>query len=295
IVTLARDHLVMALRERITLFWFLVFPLFLLALLSLIFTNVGKTQDLTFDITVVNMDRGAIGASFGSLVVETFRGLSVPGTSGKQALFLLHEPASGDADLEAYLAAEIQALKIGKRSAVVVIPVDFSEALYAEAHSPATGAPLPVRVSVHTSGGRTSSDMALSIIEQVLAGVDKEILVRLGLFDANRAVAVARQEVGAENRALAYVDFLIPGVVLMGFFTAGLFSVPGTILFGRERKILRGYWVTPLNVPRFLAGFSLGHLATCLLQFACVWLLGRFAFGARLDLFQPLPMLYLLL
>jgi ABC-2 type transport system permease protein len=153
----------------------------------------------------------------------------------------------------------------------------------------------PALVAVHTSGGRTSSDMALGIIEQVIARVDRELLTKLKLFDTASAVTVDQLEVGAENKAFAYVDFLVPGVVIMGFFLAGLFSVPGTILFGRENRVLRRYWVTPLDVPRFLAGFSLGHIALCALQFACVWLLGRFAFGAHVNLFQPLAILYLVL
>jgi ABC-2 type transport system permease protein len=295
---LARAYLAIALRERITLFWFLVFPLFLLALLAAIFGNVGQTTSLTFDIAVVNLDQGRAGrGDFGTLVAGTFRELGQPGASGKEPLFKLHEPGSGDVDAASYLASEIEALKVGKRDAVVEIPAGFSDALLAAAQGSTggEGAEAPARVIVHTSGGRTSSGMALDIIEEVLAGVDKQILTQLGLFDATRGVLVGRQEVGSEDRTLGYVDFLIPGVVIMGFFVAGLFSVPGTILFGRESRVLRAYWVTPLDVPRFLAGFSLGHLGLCALQFACVWLLGRFAFGAHVNLFQPLPMLYLVL
>jgi len=296
IVYLARAHLAIALRERITLFWFLVFPLFLLALLAAIFTNVGQTTSLTFNIAVVNLDQGSAGrVDFGALVAGTFRELSQPGALGKEPLFRMHEPAREDTDAAAYLASEIEALKVGKRDAVVEIPAGFSDTLLAAARGSTVVEGAPARVIVHTSGGRTSSDMALGIIEEVLVGVDKQILTQLGLFDAARAVLVGRQEVGSENRSVGYVDFLVPGVVLMGFFTAGLFSVPGTILFGRERRILRAYWVTPLDAPRFLAGFSLGHLGLCALQFVCVWLLGRFAFGAHVNLFQPLPMLYLVL
>ena len=294
VLHLARTQLVTALRERITLFWFLIFPLFLLALLAIIFANVGKTQDLTFEIAVVNLDRGAIGGTnFGSLVAETFRELSAPASPGAAPLFRLHEPAAGD--VQAYLADEIRLLKIGKRAAVVVIPAEFSETLFAAAYAPAGVSAASAEVAVHTSGGRTSSDMALGIIEQVIARVDREILTKLGLFDTAHAVTVDQLEVGSANKTLAYVDFLVPGVVVMGFFVAGLFSVPGTILFGRERRILRAYWVTPLNVPRFLAGFSLGHVALCALQFVCVWFLGRFVFGAHVNLFQPLAIVYLVL
>ncbi len=295
ILAVARAQLACSLRERITLFWFLVFPLFLLTLLSLIFSNVGQTEDLSFQITVVNLDRGSQSGSYATAVVETFRALSRRDTSGESPLFTLHEPTAG-CDAGAFLEDELGALRVGKRSAVVVIPEEFSQGVVAAAAAgrdlDATAA---VGIAVHTSGGRTGSDIALGVIDQVLAGVNKQLLVSLGLFDPAREVEVARVKVGSENKDFRYVDFLVPGVIVMGFFTAGLFSVPGTILFGRESKILRAYWVTPLNAPRFLAGFALGHLALCVLQLACVWALGRFALGAQIDLFQPLALVYLAL
>jgi len=290
IVAVARTQLATALRERITLFWFVLFPLFVLALFGFIFADIGERADLSFRVTVVNLDRGAARGNFGSDVLATLAGLATAAPGGEAPLLELRVPGEG-ADVRAFTDAELQALRVGRRDAVVVIPDGFSEALVAAVGSGSAAA----AIEVHTSGGRTSSEMALRVIEQVLAGVDREILVQLGQFDAGRAVIVDQAEVGASDRTLAYIDFLVPGVVLMGFFVAGLFSVPGTILFGRENRVLRRYWVTPLSVPRFLAGFGLGHVALCALQFAGLWLLGRFAFGSQVDFFRPLALVYLAL
>ncbi len=290
ILAMARAQLAVTLRERITFFWFLAFPILLLVLLSLIFANVGKTGDLSFEVSVVNLDAGVGSARHGEHVAAALRALGSATASGETPPFQVRFP-EGDADAEAFLAAEIEALKVGKRDIVAAIPEGFSESLMLAAGG-APGA-VPARVIVHTSGGRTSSEMARGILEQVVARIDREILTQLGQFDEGRAVALARIDAGVTDRAVAYVDFLVPGVILMGFFTAGLFSVPGTILFGREQRILRRYWVTPHSAPRFLAGFTLGHVALCTLQTVCVWGLGRFAFGAHVDLLQPLSLAYL--
>jgi ABC-2 type transport system permease protein len=290
ILAMARAQLAVTLRERITFFWFIAFPILLLVLLSLIFANVGKTGDLSFKVSVVNLDAGAGSARHGEHVATALRALGSAVAPGETPPFQVRFPEGG-ADAEVFLAAEIEALKVGKRDIVVAIPEGFSESLMLAAGG-APGA-APARVIVHTSGGRTSSDMARGILEQVVARIDREILTQLGKFDAGQAVALARIDAGVTDRAVAYVDFLVPGVILMGFFTAGLFSVPGTILFGREQRILRRYWVTPLGAPRFLAGFALGHMALCTLQAVCVWGLGRLAFGARVDLLQPLAVAYL--
>lgn len=294
ILAVARTQLVCSLRERITFFWFLAFPLLLLCLLGVIFANVGKPQSLSFEVTVFDLDRGADGARFGAGAVAALRQLAETGESGAKPLFRLREVSPANDGAPA-LADELAALRVGKRDAVVVIPEGFSSSLMASAAAATRGASSAARIEVHTSGGRTSSGMALGIIEQIVARVDREILAQLGLYRLDESVTVERLEVGAADQAVAYIDFLVPGILLMGFFVAGLFSVPGTLLFGREARVLRRYWVTPLNVPRFLGGFALGHLALCALQFACVVVLARFAFGAAIDFLHPLPWLYLIL
>jgi len=98
-----------------------------------------------------------------------------------------------------------------------------------------------------------------------------------------------------EWRLAVVVLLLLPGIVLMAFFVGGLFSVSGAILFSRDLKILRRYWVTPLRVPQYLAGFALGYLAMCVLQFTLLVLVGRVGFGATVTFAQPLAVLYLVL
>ncbi len=294
VFAVARTQLVCSLRERITLFWFLAFPLLLLCLLGLIFANVGKPQSLSFDVTVVDLDRGADGARFGAGALHALQELAGSGETGEKPLFRLREPAPG-VDIERYVAEELDALRVGKRDAVVVIPAGFTAALVAAAAEAGREAAPATRIEVHTSGGRTSSGMALGIIEQIVARVDREILSQLGLYRLDQSVAVGRIDVGAADKTVAYIDFLVPGILLMGFFVAGLFSVPGTLLFGRETRVLRRYWVTPLDVPRFLGGFALGHLALCAVQFACVVALARLAFSAQVNFLQPLAWLYLVL
>ena len=59
VLLLARTHVATAIRERITLFWFLVFPVFMLVLLSLIFGQIGEEGEINFDIALINEDAGA--------------------------------------------------------------------------------------------------------------------------------------------------------------------------------------------------------------------------------------------
>ena len=279
IAHLVGAHLAVTLRERVTLFWFVAFPLLLLSLLTSIFGGLGEDQAMTFDLTLIRLAPQAEGFDRASIVEQALEGLSQD-TDERQALFRL--TAYQDADLPR-VEREMEDLRLGRVDAVVVLPDGFNQPIAVQ----------PSSIEIHTSAGRTSSGMAHDILVQVFSSVDKSILEAMGRFDPNAAVTVTRHDVGTGETRFSYIDFLFPGVVLMGLFTAGLFSVPGAILFGREQRILKQYWVTPLSTNQYLAGFGTGHILLCALQFTLIWILARFAFGAQISFWAPEPALFL--
>jgi len=291
VLYVAFTHVTTAIRERVTLFWFLIFPIFLLVLLALIFGNIGEEGEIRFEVGFVNRDTsGSTPVDFAAVVEETFEGLADPADEDTAPLFTLHRP-TGAADVDAFLEAELTALRRGRRAVVIVIPRGFSAAVFG-AISSGTGASSELTVYMTTSD--VASQMATEIVGQVLSAIDREILVRGGRFDPESATVGQPVWLGTTGEETPYIDFVLPGIVLMGFFVNGLFGVPGAILFNRDRRVLRRYWVTPLSVPRYLAGFSLGHLALCALQFALLYALGRYALGASVS-FASAPACLLLI
>ncbi len=289
---LARTYVATAIRERVTLFWFLIFPVFLLVVLALIFGRVGQEGEINFDVALVNQDAGSSDpVGFAAMVVDVFDGLAKPQVERQEPLFTLHRADQGEDPAE-FLDHELTSLRRGRRAAVIVIPEGFGSSVFGQmASSESEGTPL----IVYMSGTSVASEMAAEIVGQVLSGIDREILVRAGRFDPADAVTAETVWLGGGDDETLYVDFLLPGMILMGFFVNGLFGVPGAILFNRDRRILRRYWVTPVSVPRYLAGFSLGHLALCGIQFVFLFLLGRYAFGATVSFAQPAALLTLIL
>ena len=295
ILLIARGHLTTAFRERITLFWFLVFPMFLLAILTLIFGNMGQEGEINFPVTLLNEETSGGGMTdFAAIVEGVFEKAGEASHEGKEPLFTLTQPSPGE-DMETFLTNEKNELRLGHRAAVIVIPRGFNQALLERMMQPDSPPTAESTITVYTNEGNVASEMATSIIEQIFAGIDREILVQTGRFDDGRAVPIETKWVGKDGEEVSYVDFLLPGMILMGFFVTGLFGVPGSILFARDRRILRRYWVTPLTVPRYLAGFSLGHVGLCVIQFVLLYLLGRFAFGASISFARPESLFFLIL
>lgn len=283
ILLIAKGHLATAVRERITLFWFLVFPVFLLTILTLIFGQMGNEGSINFAVTLINHEESASDEfAFSAIISDTFRDLSRSTDASVEPLFSLYTPGN-DENLETFLDSELTQLRRGRRNAVLVIPEGFNKSVKASLVQGASAITEGSGLQLYMSDSNVASEYASQIIQQVLTEIDRRILVEMGEFDPNQAVARETRWVGGEGEETPYVDYVLPGIILMGFFVNGLFGVPGTILFNRDRKVLRRYWVTPLSVARYLAGFGLGHLTLCTIQFVILYLLGVVAFGATIS------------
>jgi len=295
ILLVTLEHLTTAFRERITLFWFIIFPMFLLVMLTLIFGNIGKQGQMGFSVALANMETSSGGPADSSALVESiFQEVAKPAADGEEPLFSLAQPAAGE-DKDAFIAREQEAVRLGNLSALIVIPHGFNQDLMGHITGQDSAAGSQSTITVYQNQGNAGSEMATSIIAQIISRIDREILAKTGRFDEQKAVPIETDWIGSAKSEVPYVDFLLPGIILMGFFVTGLFGVPESILFARDRQILRRYWVTPLTVSRYIAGFSLGHVALCTVQFFFLYLLGRFAFGAsvRFDRIEPVAFLIL--
>ena len=280
VLQIAFAHVFTAIRERVTLFWFLIFPVFLLVLLALIFGNIGDEGEISFDIALIDQEtHNPNSIDIAAIVRAAFIALAEPADPSREPLLALRQPNEGS-DVDAFLDAELTALRRGQLAAVIVIPSGFNEAVLDAIGS---GHAASSSLTVYMTTSNVASQMASEVIAQVLSGIDREILAESGRFDESLEIESETIWLGTDGEETPYVDYVLPGIILMGFFVNGLFGVPGAILFNRDRKVLRRYWVTPLSVPRYLAGFSIGHLALCALQFVLLYALGRFALGATVS------------
>ncbi|MBN1858392.1 ABC transporter permease [Candidatus Bipolaricaulota bacterium] len=302
ILSIAVTYVLTAFRERTTLFWFLVFPLFLLVILTMVFSGIGSTS-IVSDVALVRDEPPQAGFDAAGLVEQAFRDLGGAGTSAtpeaeQPQLFALSEPALGsDEPVAEILDTQRDLLRKGELDAIIVIPAGFNAELTERiAAGPDADQAAGIEIEVWVDAGRATSELASDVIGQVVATIDREIRIATGGYDPGAEPPVTYETVSPdEGRELKYVDFLLPGVVVMGFLTAGLFGVPGNILYGRDQGLLRRYWVTPLSVPRYLFGYTLGHLALCGIQATAIVALGKFGLGATVSLVQPATLLFLLL
>jgi ABC-2 type transport system permease protein len=252
-------------RDRMSIFWFLAFPILFILLFGAIF---GKDQTTTkYSVGLVIEDRGSVGVA----VRKAFEGVSA---------FELHQGPK---------AKEIRALQQGKRYLVVIIPPQKSIAgrvkplvipiyydpgkvgatqvliasvreLISEIERSITGAPRlmiakPIKISV----------VRLKYIDYFLPGILAMALMQLGLFGALNFVSLRERKIirrlGAtplprsmmlwseivvrlgmgiiQTATIIVIGFLVFGVTVTG----NLIGILGTVILGASVFITLGYFL----------------------------------------------------
>jgi ABC-2 type transport system permease protein len=224
-------------RERMAVFWTIAFPVLFILIFGLIFT-----RDTTFstDLGLVVEDRGATGQE----LARAFKRVNI---------FKSSEGRRQD---------ELAALRDGKRDAVVIIRAGVSDAV---AHV------TPAPIELHYDPARSSSQVVLSVVDQVLQAAAQRIRPRPEVFRLSRVTVQAQQ--------LRGIDFLIPGILAMSILNLALFATAQPIISLRSQGVLRRLGATPLPRPTFLAAYIGLRVVIALIQTGIIVAVGAVLFN----------------
>jgi len=264
-----------SLRERESLFWFWIFPLLLLAFLGAVFGRVEKGE-MDLVVALVDLDCSPLSQALCDVVREI----------GGGGLFRVVEVPEAQGNPGEWAQREVRENRV---HAALLIPPGFSKSLQTFLFSGSS----PAQMEVLYRRGEAGSSIAASILTEAAEEFGRAFLAKAGLL--RQEISVEKELVGGEERAMDYVEFILPGIILMALFINGIFQVPSAVVLAKERKILRQYFATPVSGGQYLVGFTLASLWMCVFQVAAIWALGYFAFGARVPLLRPEALLYLLL
>jgi ABC-2 type transport system permease protein len=234
-------------RDRMTIFWTLAFPILFIVLFGIIF-NAGSS---TYNIGIANQDTGTLG----SALVQTFK----DDRSGGNSIFKVQTYTTQD--------DAVNALKAGKQDLVLVVPADLNEA----ASSPASTT-LDVFYDPTKS---TSAQIELGLVQGVISGFAAQNLQSLPKLSA------VPQTITTHN--LTAIDFLIPGILAMSLMQLGLFGTAPPLVSLRQDGVSRRLGATPLPRWTLLASQVLLRLTIGLTQTALIIGLGVAAFNMHVE------------
>jgi ABC-2 type transport system permease protein len=241
-------------RDKTALFWTMAFPVMFTLIFGVIFSGTGS---ISFDIGLVNED----GASSARLV-DSFKQIDA---------FKIKE---GTRD------AELQALKDGKRSAVIIIPAGTGQALSQSSAQTGSGALLDV---YYDPANQNTSQIVLNIVDKVVAGMNE------GITGIAPALSIQTESVRANK--LRDIDYLLPGVLAMSLMQLGLFGTAGPLVSLREKQVLRRMGATPLSKTTLLASQVSFRLTTALVQTVLLVAVGWAAFSVHIVMANILSIL----
>ncbi len=68
-------------------------------------------------------------------------------------------------------------------------------------------------------------------------------------------ISVKKKEVSISTQKLSYLDTLIPGILALSIFSAGLFSMTSSLAHLRDKKVIKKMWTAPIHRWHFYGAF----------------------------------------
>lgn len=244
------------LRDRMSLFWYIAFPVIFIFIFGAIFS--GGTN-FNFEVGIAAEAEGPVAQG----IVQAFESV---------ATFTIHTGSREE---------ELQALQDGNRSVVLVIPAAVEGLVAvpggmpgaASSAQPVSVSAQPVKVEVfYDKGQQQTTSIVLSIVNQLLEGIEQQLTGKTRLLVADQ------KPVTAEH--LRDIDFLLPGILAMAIMQLGLFG-SFNIVSLREKKVLKSLGATPLPRLMLLGSEIMVRLMLSLFQTLLIIIIGRLVFNVH--------------
>jgi ABC-2 type transport system permease protein len=228
-------------RNRVGLFFALIFPIILILLFGAIFSNTGSS---TVDLYVQDQDHGSAAS-------EAF--IAALNQTGVLSISLV--PASAG-NLSAWLVANGD-------TAGLVIPAGFGSAY--SAHQ-------SVNVTIYT-------DPAQAATAGIVEGAVQGVVNGFNLQAAGGAPLVGVQGLNVGGQTYSYVDYLIPGLIGFAILVSPMFAVVNLSSQYKRLKLFRQLSLTPLTRGEWLLASILWFIVLVFASTVIMLGIGRTVFG----------------
>lgn len=226
-------------RDKTALFFTFLFPLIFL----LIFGSIFNNSSVNFSIALINQSDNEFSKSF----VES---------AASNSVFTIDESLRSFDDAE-------QGMKRGEVDSIIVLPAGFGDISE-------QGTPSGELVVYYEPGGEQAGQTVAAIMEQILAGINKEI----GQPDA--AFTVNRLSTGEEG--LTQFDYTFSGLLGFTILGSAIFGLANVMPAEKQRGSFRRLRASPFRASQLILGIGSHYLLITLLSLAFMVLTGLVVF-----------------
>jgi ABC-2 type transport system permease protein len=280
---LFKSLLLSGVREKETIFWIFLFPLMLFTIMVLIFSNMGG-EDLSFDMILIDNS----GTGMGSQIIhQVLEAVGTPAEEGKDPLFKIKEMRDKE---EAYIL-----LKEQKTDFILELPEDFNQKfgqvllLSRLGNLPEERKPEIIIQKVEL---RNASSMAGDIMAQIMAQVNLEAAKQMNIEIPEITIT---GEVVGQTEAFNYADYFFAGVLIMAFFSTGLFNMGINLAYIRNKGIFKRFACTPLKISQVMSSTIFSNMIFMGIAFVLLLIYAKLLYGVTWAVFQPESIVFAIL
>ncbi len=234
------------LRNKIGLFFSLVFPIILILLFGSIFSGSGTNP---IQVYVQNRDSPAPTSPSGLFIRQL-----------NQTNVIQVVPVDNSTDFSQYLLSHSAANGI-------LVPQGFS-ANYAAKNR--------VNVTIYTNPADATSGIVIGATNGVINGLN------LQSAGANPVIGLQKQTIASQS--FKYIDFLVPGLVGFTVLTSPMFSLVNISSEYKKRKLFKQLSLTPLTKGEWLTSKVIWYTILSILSFLLMTVVGIGLFGAHIGI-----------
>ncbi len=281
--TLLKSLLISGFREGETIFWILLFPLIIFTIMVLIFSNMTG-EDLNFKLALIDRSPDGMGST---IINEVFDDISKSEIKGQTPLFSITKTTDMDKAVE--LLKE-QAVDI-----IVEIPVDFNQKFNQVVFfSKITGikASDKPEIIIERVPLRDLSKLGSDVMGQILSQVNLEAAKRMNVKIEDVKIS---SEVVGQTSNFNYADYFFAGVLIMAFFSTGLFNMGINMTYFRKKGVFKRFACTPMKNSTILTATILTNLIFMIVAFIILLIYAKSFYKVTWAVFYPESIVYMLL
>ena len=233
-------------RNKIGLFFSLVFPIILILLFGAIFSG-GSGGPIT--VYVQNRDAGASGFNAGSVFIAALNNNKTTSVT----------VIDNTQNLTTYMAAH-------SADQGVLVPGNFTN-LYLQGQN--------VTVIVFSNPADNSSPIVLETVGAIVNQMNQ--------YQATGLRHVNIQSANIKSQSYKYIDFLIPGLIGFSVLTSPMFSLVNISSEYKKTKLFKQLSLTPLTKTEWLTSKVIWYVVLGMISFLLMTQVGAALFGAHLD------------
>lgn len=247
-------------RSKMLIVMMVLMPLIMMAMMSFMFPSTNSVSNIP--VTVVNIDSGNMGSEIISAIEQM----------NSESGMMILKNASSEEEARNMIVE-------GSALGAIVIPEDFSRIL-----------------STHSSTANITviTDDSNPQISQILSQVLTQIIDSMGENYAIMNLKPIASEIGinpvalvvpfrAETKGItesgSYVEFVIPGLLMMTIISSVMTGLPRAIAYEKDIGTMNGFLVAPISRFSILSGKALGRIIRGFIQGILSLILAIILFG----------------